>query len=152
MEQATLRTARPADVDQVVRAYTWLFEPPGSCPPKWDPERGAAAVRRAITSDSAAVLIATMADELVGFCTAYEHIDSVRFGRGVWVEDLAVHPAHRSQGVGRRLLDEAKRWAETRDATHLQLVSSQDRVDAHRFYERAEPDWRSINFGWGLAS
>lgn len=103
-----------------------------------------------MASDAAVVLIAVAGEEVVGLCTAYEDIESVRFGRGVWVEDLAVDPNFRSQGVGKRLLDEAKRWALARGATRLQLTSSEFRVDAHRFYEREQPDWRSMNFGWDL--
>ena len=150
MPDAIVRAAQLTDVDQTIRAYEWLFEPPGLPPPKWHPERAAAALRRAISSDSAVVLIATVDGGLIGFCTAYDDIDSVRFGRGVWVEDLAVHPAHRSQGIGKQLLDGAKHWAQARGATQLQLVSSGRRTEAHSFYEHAEPDWRSINFGWEL--
>jgi GNAT superfamily N-acetyltransferase len=145
-----VRSAQLADVEQIIEAYQWLFEPPGSPPPRWDPDRAAAALRRVISSDSAVVLVAEVDGVLVGFCTAYDDVDSVRFGRGVWVEDLAVHPVHRRRGFGKQLLDEAKRWASTRAATQLQLVSSEHRTDAHRFYERENPNWRSINFGWEL--
>jgi GNAT superfamily N-acetyltransferase len=150
MGDLIVRAAEPADVEQIVQGYEWLFEPPGSRPPGWDPTRAAAALLRAITSDSAVVFIAVVDGELVGLCTAYDDIESVRFGRGVWVEDLAVDSAQRSRGTGKRLLDEAKRWALARGATRLQLVSSEFRTDAHRFYEREHPDWRSLNFGWEL--
>lgn len=92
---------------QVIRGYEWLFEPPASPPPRWEPERGAAAFRRAISSDSAVVLVALVDGGLIGLCPAYDDIESVRFGRGVWVEDLAVHPAQRSRGTDKQLLDEA---------------------------------------------
>jgi GNAT superfamily N-acetyltransferase len=60
-----------------------------------------------MTSDSAIVLGAALGGELVGVSTAYEDLESVRFGRRVCVEDLAVHPDHRSLGIGKQLLDEA---------------------------------------------
>ena len=94
--------------------------------------------------------MAKLGDELVGLCTAYDDIESVRFGRRVWVEDLAVHPERRSLGIGKRLLDGALDWARARGATHLELDSAETRADAHRFYERAQPSWRSISFGWEL--
>jgi GNAT superfamily N-acetyltransferase len=150
MPNTTVRAARLADIDQIITGYEWLFEPPASCPPQWDPECAAAALRRAISSHSAVVLIATLDGHLVGLCTAYDDIESVRFGRRVWVEDLALHPDQRSRGIGKQLLDEAKRWAQTRGATRLQLDSSEARTNAHRFYERERPDWRSISFGWEL--
>jgi GNAT superfamily N-acetyltransferase len=75
---------------------------------------------------------------------------SVRFGPRVWIEDLAVHPDHRSRGIGKALLDAAKDWARARGATHLELDSSFARQDAHRFYERERPSWSSRSFGWQL--
>ena len=150
MPTAIVRAARLSDIEQIIEGYEWLFEPPGSTPPQWDPERAADALRRAISSHSAVVLIATLDGHVVGLCSAYEDIDSVRFGRRVWVEDLAVHPDWRSRRIGKQLLDEAKRWARERGATRLQLDSSELRTDAHRFYEREQPDWRSISFGWQL--
>ena len=110
--------------------------------------RAAGALGRALASDTAVVLVAALEDELVGLCTAYDDIESVRFGRRVWVEDLAVHPDRRSLGIGKQLLDEAKQWARGRGATHLELDSAETRPDAHRFYEREQPDTRSRCFGW----
>ena len=89
-------------------------------------------------------------EEFVGVCTAYDDMESVRFGRRVWVEDLAVDPERRSLGIGKRLLDEAKDWARARGADHLELDSAETRGDAHRFYDREQPSWRSICFGWEL--
>ena len=117
---------------------------------QWDAARAASALRDAIAADDAVVLVAETAGELVGLCTAYDDIHSVRFGRRVWVEDLAVHPERRSLGIGKRLLDEAKDWARARGASHLELDSAETRPDAHRFYEREGPSWRSTCFGWEL--
>jgi GNAT superfamily N-acetyltransferase len=150
VEDPFVRAATLADVEQIIAAYQWLFDPPSSTPPQWDPGRAAAALGRAISSDAAAVLIAAVDGQVVGLCTAYNDIESVRFGRRVWVEDLAVHPDWRSRRIGKQLLDEAKRWARERGATHLELDSSEARVDAHRFYDRERPDSRSVCFGWQL--
>lgn len=130
--------------------YEWLFAPPGARPPRWDAARAAAALRAAVASDEAVVLAAALADELVGFCTAYDDIESVRFGRRIWVEDLAVDPERRSLGLGKLLLDGAKDWGRTRGAFHLELDSAESRAAAHRFYEREQPSRRSICFGWEL--
>jgi hypothetical protein len=35
-------------------------------------------------------------------------------------------------------------------AVRLQLDSAMARTDAHRFYEREQPSWRSLSFGWEL--
>ena len=147
---ADIREARPGEEAAVVPLYEWLFAPPGSPVPRWDPTRAALAVREAIDSDDAAVLLAEQGDALVGLCTAYLELNSVRFGQRCWVEDLAVSPEHRSAGVGKALLDAAKDWARERGATHLELDSAETRGDAHRFYERERPSWRSVCFAWEL--
>ncbi len=75
---------------------------------------------------------------------------SVRFGYRAWVEDLAVDPERRSQGIGKALLDAVKAWARERGATHLELDSALERTDAHRFYDREGAQYRSLSFGWVL--
>ena len=109
------------------------------------------ALRGAIESHDACVLVAEAGDgALIGICTAYQDLHSVRFGYRAWVEDLAVDPGRRSEGVGKALLDAAKAWARERGATHLELDSAEARSDAHRFYEREGPSYRSLCFGWEL--
>jgi GNAT superfamily N-acetyltransferase len=147
---AKVREAVPPEVERVLGIYEWLFAPPGSVPPRWDPERARAAIADAIADESAAVLVAEHRGDLLGLCTAYLDMNSVRFGPRCWVEDLAVSPQHRSQGVGKDLLDAAKDWARERGATHLELDSSDRRAGAQRFYEREEPSRRSVCFAWEL--
>lgn len=147
---AKVREALPGEVERVLGMYEWLFAPPGSVPPRWDPDRARAAIAGAIEDQESALLVAEHRGELLGFCSAYLDLNSVRFGPRCWVEDLAVSPAHRSQGVGKELLDAAKGWARERGATHLELDSAETRADAHRFYERERPSWRSVCFAWEL--
>jgi len=145
-----IRPARADEAAGLVSTYEWLFAPPGERPPQWDPERAAARLGAAIAADHAEVLLADVDGAIVGVCTVYLDIDSVRFGLRAWVEDLAVHPDHRSAGHGKALLDAAKAWGREGGAAHLELDSGEARADAHRFYEREQPSWRSINFGWEL--
>jgi GNAT superfamily N-acetyltransferase len=142
---------RPEEADRVAFMYEWLFAPPGVRPPRWAHDRAVRAIDGLLASDVATVLVARLEGELVGFCTAYVDIESVRFGRRVWVEDLAVDPERRSQGIGKQLLDAAKDWARARGANRIALESAEARTDAHRFYEREHPSYRSIAFGWDLA-
>jgi GNAT superfamily N-acetyltransferase len=146
-----VRAAEAGEEHAIVPLYEWLFAPPGVRPPSWDERRAAVALRDAIDSHDAVVLVAESdAGELIGLCTGYQELHSIRFGYRAWVEDLAVHPEHRSQGVGKALLDAAKAWARERGATHLELDSAEARKDAHRFYEREGAEYRSITFGWRL--
>jgi GNAT superfamily N-acetyltransferase len=145
-----IRAAEPGEEVALLPLYEWLFAPPGSRPAQWDERRAQLALRQAIDSHDCAVLVAAHDGELAGFCTAYQDLHSVRFGYRAWVEDLAVDPERRSAGVGKALLDAAKDWARERGATHLELDSSDARADAHRFYERERPSWRSKCYAWEL--
>jgi GNAT superfamily N-acetyltransferase len=145
-----IRAAGFEEAEALVAAYQWLFSPPGAQPRQWDAERAVGRLREAIASGASEVLVADVDGAVVGICTVYLDLDSVRFGQRAWVEDLAVDPERRSQGVGKQLLDAAKDWGRSRGATHLELDSSEVREAAHRFYEREQPSWRSICFGYEL--
>jgi GNAT superfamily N-acetyltransferase len=145
-----VRPARPDEATALASAYEWLFAPPGSESPGWDAEVAAARLRDVMGAGGSEVLVCEHEGELIGMCTVYRDIRSVRFGDRAWVEDLAVHPGHRSLGVGKALLDAAKDWARANGATHLELDSGLARADAHRFYERERPSWTSMSFGWQL--
>lgn len=145
-----VRAARAEEAEAIVPLYEWLFAPPGSKPAAWEEKRAVVALRQAIESHDAAILVAESSGRLVGLCTAYQDLHSVRFGYRAWVEDLAVDPEERSQGVGKALLDAAKAWALERGATHLELDSALARTDAHRFYEREGAEYKSFSFGWTL--
>jgi GNAT superfamily N-acetyltransferase len=145
-----VREARPGEEQSLLPLYEWLFEPPGSKPSAWDPDRAADALAEMIANERAAIFIAEENHQLVGLCTAYLELNSVRFGARCWVEDLVVDPERRSEGAGKLLLDAAKEWARGRGATHLELDSGDARKDAHRFYEREGPSWTSRQFAWEL--
>lgn len=146
-----IRPARPDEVEAVRDCYEWLFAPPGSKPESWVPEWASVAIADAIDSDRSQVFVAVDSDAdeaIVGFLTAYLDLLSVRYGLRCWVEDLAVDPDRRSEGIGSRLLTAARRWAADSGASHLELDSGQARADAHRFYEREGSNVRSASFGW----
>jgi GNAT superfamily N-acetyltransferase len=145
-----IRTATHDEVPALVGAYEWLFAPPGAQPPRWDPEAAAERLRALISDADGEIFVADEGGEVVGICTVTLDMESVRFGLRAWVEDLAVHAEHRSAGHGKALLDAAKDWGRERGATHLELDSGEARADAHRFYEREGPSWRSTCFGWEL--
>ncbi len=147
---AAIRHAAHADLDALVGAYEWLFAPPGARPPSWDEARARERLAAAIDAVESAVLVADADGGLAGICTAYLDLESVRFGRRCWVEDLAVDPDQRSRGIGAALMAAARDWARERGATHLELDSGEARTDAHRFYEGENPSWSSISYAWEL--
>jgi GNAT superfamily N-acetyltransferase len=145
-----VREARKDEVERVLGMYEWLFAPPGSLPPSWDPGHAREALTEAIADERSTVLVAEERGELLGFATAYLELNSVRFGVRCWVEDLAVSPEHRSQGVGGELLDAVEAWARERGATHFELDTGLARTDAQRFYKRREPSTIGYSYSWKL--
>jgi len=145
-----IREARAGEEDQVLAMYEWLFAPPGSRPRQWDRDRARLRLSEAVASPRGAILVAEDRGVLIAFCTAYLDLNSVRFGERCWVEDFAVDPQRRSQGVGAALLNAVKEWGRRAEATHLELDSGLARVGAHRFYEREGGTRQSYTFGWEL--
>ncbi len=97
-----IRAARPGEEESLLAAWEWLFEPPGQRPAAWEEGGARAALRAAIDSRDALVLLAVAEGEgVVGICTVYCTIHAIRFGPRAWVEELAVHPEMRSQGSAR---------------------------------------------------
>ena len=147
---AMIRLARPGEGRIPTAAYEWLFGAPGIRPADWSADVAAHRLEAAIADNRSVVLLAEDNGTVVGFATVYLDIVSVRFGQRAWVEDLAVAPHRRSSGIGKALLDGAKAWARDNGAARLELESGAARVDAHRFYEREDPDGWSRSFRWTL--
>ncbi|MBC2776922.1 GNAT family acetyltransferase [Parasphingopyxis marina] len=56
-------------------------------------------------------------------------------GHRGWVYYLAVDPARRREGVGRRMMDAAETWLRERGAPKIQLMVRSDNIEAVAFYE-----------------
>jgi GNAT superfamily N-acetyltransferase len=147
---ATVRRIEPEDVDEVVAACDWLFAPPASVPDLWDPAAAAGRLNRLCDADRSTAFVARLDSKIVGFCTVYLDLESLRFGQRAWLNEMAVDPEHRSHGLGHRLLQTARTWAREQGATQLLLDSSTARTDAHRFYRREQPTFEAVCFGWRL--
>jgi len=148
--EARVRPAKRGEEEALVAMYEWLFESPGRRPPGWDPDRAREVLRDAVESGASLVLVAEDDGAFVGLLTASLDIRSVRFGQRCWVEDLAVDPRRRSEGIGRRLLADARAWASENGASHLELDTGVARTDAQRFYEREGATNKGISYSWWL--
>ena len=62
---------------------------------------------------------------------APDHLAALMVIGDVWIEQLYVHPAWNSRGLGSRLLELAKR-----ERSRLELWTFQSNAGARRFYER----------------
>jgi GNAT superfamily N-acetyltransferase len=80
----------------------------------------------------------------------YLDILSIRFGQRASIQELAVHTAWRSQGVGSMLLTSASKWATDLGADYVFLESGLVRTDAHRFYIREGAVQAASAFRWTI--
>jgi GNAT superfamily N-acetyltransferase len=72
--------------------------------------------------------------------------ESLSWGRFLYVDDLVVLPAVRSQGVGAALLSWLQGYAARTGCGELHLDSGMQRVDAHRFYDRQGMERIGLHF------
>lgn len=149
---AALRRPRESELDRVLDLTDRLFDPPATPPPDYD--RDAARERaRWWLADDARTLIVVDSDggpELLGYIAAVVDIESIRFGRRAWVEDLVVETTVRSHGHGAALMGAARHWARLRACSHLELDTGHQRDAAQRFYAREGGYSGSLVYAWPL--
>jgi ribosomal protein S18 acetylase RimI-like enzyme len=93
----------------------------------WNDPRRDIARKLAVRPDL--FLVATIDDHLVGtVMVGYE-------GHRGWVNYLAVDPAHRGEGIGRALMDEAERLLLAEGCPKVQLQVRTRNADVVAFYE-----------------
>ncbi|MDY0097394.1 MAG: GNAT family N-acetyltransferase [Candidatus Dojkabacteria bacterium] len=72
-----------------------------------------------------------------------------RTGKHVELENMGVLPEYRSKGIGRLLVDKAKEWARSVNATKLYVSAYWGNTGARNFYEREgfEPIDQGLEIG-----
>ncbi|HJD23807.1 MAG TPA: GNAT family N-acetyltransferase [Firmicutes bacterium] len=116
----------------------------------WGEDSDVAAMKgqlEALRAEGGAVVLGAFAQgRLLGSVTGYFCRDLYGACRPfLLVENMAVAPQSRRQGVGRALLGELERRAVEAGCSQMLLVTESDREEAHRFYE-------SMGFGKGTHS
>jgi len=83
-------------------------------------------------STSLDVLIAENQEEIVGFLVL-SYVSALT-GLRAWIDDIAVDPTRRRQGIGQSLVEAAIQRASRRGATHLFMDTSRASLAVQRFY------------------
>lgn len=94
---------------------------------------------------AAEALLAEVGGEPAGFALYFHTFSTFLAGRGLYLEDLFVRPAHRGAGVGRALLTHLARLARERGCTHFEWSVLDWNEPALAFYRRLGARPRS---GW----
>ena len=82
----------------------------------------------------AAVILAEVAGEPVGFALYFANFSTFRARPGVYLEDLFVRPAHRGRGIGRALIAAVAQVAVARGAGRLEWAVLNWNTPAIDFY------------------
>ena len=64
-------------------------------------------------------------------------VSTAEGGRAAWLEDMVVHPSRRGQGIGERLINEAKSGALAAGCSRITLLTDAMNSPALQFYEKA---------------
>jgi len=128
---ATVRRARAADAPALAGLYAQLVGNPAMhvLPERLDELAG---------RGDAALLVASLGGAVAGTVFVAWCPDAM-FGRRPFaiVENIVVDAAARGRGLGAALLAEVERLSLARDCSKIMLLSASERVEAHRFFERA---------------
>jgi ADP-ribose pyrophosphatase YjhB (NUDIX family)/GNAT superfamily N-acetyltransferase len=84
-------------------------------------------------STSLDVLVAENQGEVVGFLVL-SYVSALT-GLRAWIDDIAVNPTRRRQGIGQALVEAAIQRASRRGATHLFMDTSRGGPDVQQFYQ-----------------
>jgi GNAT superfamily N-acetyltransferase len=88
---------------------------------------------RAIGESDLLLVAVDEGDKPVGFIQAHR-VCIIEVGFRVEILELVASSSARRSGIGRRLIAEAERWAESIGAEAISVRSSTKRIEAHLFY------------------
>jgi ribosomal protein S18 acetylase RimI-like enzyme len=129
-----VRQAGPGDVDAVAPlfdAYRQFYQQPS------DPALARAFIAERLARSESVIFLAERDGRAVGFVQLYPLFSSTAARpRRLWLlNDLFVSPSARGGGVGRALMDRARRLGEETGAAGLELVTARTNAPAQRLYE-----------------
>ncbi len=146
MKDLSIRSATADDIDHIERLLRGLAESLGD-PQPYAVDTGA--LRRYGFGEHRLyqALLAETGGESVGLCIFFPEFSTWRCKPGLYVQDLFVETSRRGAGIGRALLVDAMRRANTAwEAAYLRLAVHMLNRDALQFYQRlgfdADPDNR----------
>lgn len=125
-----VRDARPEDADDVAR----LLRIVGTRLPPGDARVGEGLAD--FLADGGTVLVAEEEGRVVGVCTLLiRRFSPMDASPGAWLDGLAVEERYRGRGIGRALMQEARRRAEEAGCDSVILHTHEDQKEALRLYE-----------------
>ncbi len=91
-------------------------------------------LQQIIDNELSCVFVAEHGGSIIGMCTGQLTVSTAEGGPALLVEDVVVAEEWRSQGIGRRLMDEIYRWGLQMRVSRLQLLADKANTHALGFY------------------
>jgi len=134
--QIGVRQATTTDVVQLCDLLSILFAQEADFLP--DLERQARGLRLIIEQPEVGMIYCAIdGTSVVGMVSILFTVSTAEGGRAAWLEDMVVHPSRRGQGIGERLINEAKSGALAAGCSRITLLTDAMNSPALQFYEKA---------------
>ena len=127
----TVRRATATDLDLVAPLFDSYRQFYGCAP---DPDVARRFLGERLERGESVVFVAVSDGKGVGFVQLYPTFTSIGARRAWILNDLYVSPEARRKGLGRQLLDAARRMAEETGAAWLELATATDNHGAQALY------------------
>jgi ribosomal protein S18 acetylase RimI-like enzyme len=128
--------AREADLPQLVELLALLFDQEAEFQP--DAAKQSAALKM-ILSDPVRgrIYVAREGRRAVAMASLLFTVSTVEGGKAAWLEDLVVHPDHRRQGTGEKMLAYVVSQARAEGVLRITLLTDMQNERAQALYRRA---------------
>jgi ribosomal protein S18 acetylase RimI-like enzyme len=133
--KVVIRKATTSDIEDLVNLLEILFSI------EEDFTFNAAKHRRGLTMmltdlDTRCVVVAEVAQSIVGMCSVQTVVSSAEGGKTAWVEDVVIQKAFQGQGIGRKLLSFVEEWCTKQGIERIQLLADHNNQPALEFYKK----------------
>jgi ribosomal protein S18 acetylase RimI-like enzyme len=128
-----IRRATPADLDLVAPLFDAYRQFYGCAP---DLELARRFLGERFERGESVIFVAVADGTGVGFVQLYPMFTSIGAKRAWILNDLYVTPDARRQGVGKALMDAARKMAEETGAAWMELATAKDNATAQSLYRR----------------
>lgn len=125
-----IRPAHAADVETLYRMLCDLENE------KLDREAFEAAFLTNLGNENIRYLIAQIHDSPVGLVSCHVQWLLHHAAPVAEIQEMYVDPTLRSQGIGQKLMEAIRQFAQSRGAAQIEVTSNLARLDTHRFYQR----------------
>lgn len=145
MTDFSIRPAVPDDADDVARLMEFVG---GTIPPG---DHRARPGLESFLSQDGLVIVAEAGGRVVGACTLlFARFNPMDATPGAWLDGLAVDESHRRRGIGRALMEEARRRAAGAGCDSLVLHTHEDQDPALALYDSLGMKRHGLLMVWPL--